>query len=165
MNAVTGRLTIARKVGVTVAVVLALAAAAAGVQALRIHHQDGQWALVHPAAPKRLSFDGHTYKRGHAPRVLSGTVLAHTNVTSIGLELRREYRGRCYAFDGVTTRFVRARCGTGSTFKVSSSGQFSYLLPESLPPGRYVLDIAATDAAGNYTTPARGTSRIVFYVR
>ncbi len=122
----------------------------------------GEYALV----PRLTSLiDGHTYKRGHAPRVLSGTVLAHTNVTSIGLELRREYRGRCYAFDGVTTRFVRARCGTGSTFKVSSSGQFSYLLPESLPPGRYVLDIAATDAAGNYTTPARGTSRIVFYVR
>jgi hypothetical protein len=121
----------------------------------------GQYALV----PKLTSvIDGHTYQRGHAPRVLSGSVLAHTTVTSISLTLRREYRGRCYAFDGVTTRFVRARCGAGSPFKVSSNGLFSYLLPESLPPGRYVLDIAATDAVGNYTRPARGTSRIVFYV-
>jgi hypothetical protein len=122
----------------------------------------GPYALV----PKLTSLiDGHTYKRGHVPRVLSGSVLAHTTVTSISLTLRREYRGRCYAFDGVSTRFVRARCGTGSPFKVSSNGLFSYLLPESLPPGRYVLDIQATDGAGNHTTLARGTSRVVFYVR
>jgi hypothetical protein len=122
----------------------------------------GPYALV----PKLTSLmDGHTYKRGHVPRVLSGSVQAHTTVTSISLTLRREYRGRCYAFDGVSTRFVRARCGTGSPFKVSSNGLFSYLLPESLPPGRYILDIQATDVAGNHTTLARGTSRVVFYVR
>ena len=33
-----------------------------------------------------------------------------------------------------------------------------------LPPGRYVLNLAASDAAGNQTTLARGSSRIVFYV-
>jgi hypothetical protein len=121
----------------------------------------GAYALV----PKLTSLlDGRTYKRGHAPRVLSGSVLAHTAVSSVSLKLRREHRGRCYAFDGVSTRFVRARCGKGSSFKVSSNGVFSYLLPEPLPPGRYVLDIEATDAAGNRTTLARGTSRIVFYV-
>ncbi len=122
----------------------------------------GQYALV----PKLTSLiDGHTYRSGQAPRVLSGSVLAHTTVSSISLTLRREYRGRCYAFNGVSTRFVRARCGTGSPFKVSSNGLFSYLLPSALAPGRYVLDIEATDAAGNRTTLARGTSRIVFYVR
>jgi hypothetical protein len=122
----------------------------------------GPYALV----PKLTSLiEGHTYKRGDAPRVLSGTVLGHTTISSISLVLRREYRGRCYAFDGVTTRFVRTRCGTGSPFKVSSNGQFSYLLPSELAPGRYVLDIDATDAAGNRTVLARGTSRIVFYVR
>jgi hypothetical protein len=109
--------------------------------------------------------DSHTYKRGHAPRVLSGSVLAHTTVSSVSLTLRRSYRGRCYAFNGVSTRFVRARCGTGHPFKVSDNGVFSYLLPSALPPGRYVLDIQATDAAGNRTTLARGTSRVVFYVR
>ena len=35
----------------------------------------------------------------------------------------------------------------------------------ALAPGRYVLDIEATDVAGNHTSLARGTSRIVFYVR
>jgi hypothetical protein len=109
--------------------------------------------------------DGHVYTRAHAPRILSGSVLAHTTVSSISLTLRREYRRRCYAFNGVTTQFARARCGTGKPFKVSANSTFSYLLPSALAPGRYVLDIQATDAAGNRTTLARGTSRIVFYVR
>jgi hypothetical protein len=109
--------------------------------------------------------DGHVYKHGHAPRVLSGSVFAHTTVSSVSLTLRRSYRHRCYSFDGVTTRFVHARCGTGHPFEVSSNGTFSYLLPSALAPGRYVLDIEASDAAGNRTALARGTSRIVFYVR
>jgi hypothetical protein len=122
----------------------------------------GPYALV----PKLTGLiDGHTYTRAHAPRILSGSVLAHTTVSSISLTLRREYRHRCYAFDGLTTRFMRARCGKGKPFNVSGSGTFSYLLPFALPPGRYVLDIQASDAAGNHTTLARGTSRIVFYVR
>lgn len=122
----------------------------------------GPYALV----PRLTSLaDGHTYKHGHAPRVLAGNVLAHTTVSSVSLALRRSYRGRCYAYNGVTTRFVRAHCGTGSPFQVATNGLFSYLLPSALPPGRYVLDIQATDAAGNRTTLARGTSRIVFYVR
>jgi len=109
--------------------------------------------------------EGHVYKHGHAPRVLAGSMLAHTSVSSVELTLRRSYRHHCYAFDGVSTRFVRARCGTGKPFKVSDNGLFSYLLPFALPPGRYVLDIQASDAAGNHTALARGTSRIVFYVR
>jgi hypothetical protein len=109
--------------------------------------------------------DGHVYTRAHAPRILSGSVLAHTTVSSVSLTLRREYRHRCYAFDGRSTRFIRARCGKGKPFNVSSNGTFSYLLPSALAPGRYVLDIQAADTAGNRTTLARGTSRVVFYVR
>lgn len=122
----------------------------------------GPYAVVAKAAGV---VEDHVYTRGEAPKVLSGTVLAHTAVASVSLELRRSYRGRCYAFDGVSTRFVRARCGQGSFFKVANDGVFSYLLPSTLAPGRYVLDIEATDAAGNHTTLARGSSRIVFYVR
>ena len=121
----------------------------------------GPYALV-PQLSAPL--DGHVYTRANAPRVLAGTVLAHTAVASVSLELRREYRGGCYAYDGVSTRFVKARCGDGSFFKVATDGVFSYLLPESLRRGRYVLDVRAIDAAGNRTTLARGTSRIVFHV-
>ncbi len=109
--------------------------------------------------------DGHRYPLGRAPRTLAGNVLAHTGVSTVSLELRRSYRGRCYAYDGVRERFASSRCGQGSFFKVATQASFSYLLPESLPPGRYVLDVQATDSAGNVTTLARGTSRIVFYVR
>ncbi len=109
--------------------------------------------------------DNHHYARGRAPRVLSGTVLAHTGIASVSLQLRRSYKNHCYAYDGVSARFAPARCGHGGFFKVGTQASFSYLLPESLPPGRYVLDVEATDAAGNRTTLARGTSRIVFYVR
>jgi hypothetical protein len=108
--------------------------------------------------------DGHVYSRRHAPRVLTGSVLAHTMVTSVSIELHRSYRGRCYAYDGTRERFTRARCGRGRFFRVSTKPSFSYLLPFSLPAGRYVFDIKAMDAAGNHTTLARGTSRIVFYV-
>jgi hypothetical protein len=109
--------------------------------------------------------DSHVYAQGHGPKVLSGTVLAHTRLTSVSLRLRREFRGRCYAYNGAGERFARARCGQASFFKISTMPSFSYLLPAALAPGRYVLDIEATDAAGNTTALARGTSRIVFFVR
>ncbi len=100
-----------------------------------------------------------------APRLLSGTVAAHTQVSSVELSLRRSDRGRCFAYDGTSERFLRTRCWHGSFFKVSSTPSFSYLLPGALAPGRYVLDLEAIDAAGHRSTLARGSSRIVFYVR
>jgi hypothetical protein len=122
----------------------------------------GPFALVAKATGL---MDGRVYPRAHAPRLLSGSILAHSAVSSVSLELRRRFRGRCYAYDGIAERFRRARCGQGSFFKVSSNGVYSYLLPSALAPGRYVLDVQATDVAGNRTTLARGTSRLVFYVR
>jgi hypothetical protein len=122
----------------------------------------GPFALVAHATGL---IDGHVYSRRLAPRVLAGTIVAHNAVTSVSAELRRSYRGRCAAYDGARGRFLAARCGSGSFFKVASGGTFSYLLPSALAPGRYVLDIKASDAAGNITTLARGSSRLVFYVR
>jgi hypothetical protein len=109
--------------------------------------------------------EGRVYTRAKAPRVLSGTVASHSPVTSVEMRLRRSYRGRCFAYDGTSERFVRARCASGSFFKVSSTPSFSYLLPGALAPGRYVLDLEAVDASGHRSTLARGSSRIVFYVR
>jgi hypothetical protein len=122
----------------------------------------GPYAIV---AKATNLIEKHVYSRKDAPRVLAGTVQAHTAVASVSLRLRREYKGRCYAYDGKREEFGRARCGTGSYFKVSTEPSFSYLLPSALAPGRYVLDIVAADAAGNRTSLARGTSRTVFYVR
>jgi hypothetical protein len=122
----------------------------------------GPYALV---AGVSDVLDGHVYRRGHAPRVLAGTIHSHSAVSLVELQLRRQHRGSCTSYDGTSERFVSARCGQGSFFRASSSAAFSYLLPAALAPGRYVLDIHASDAAGNRTTLARGTSRIVFYVR
>ncbi|MCW2969021.1 MAG: hypothetical protein JWO23_148 [Solirubrobacterales bacterium] len=127
-----------------------------------LNRYTGPYALV--AASNGIG-DGRVYARGHAPKLLSGSILAHNTVSSVSLELRRQYKRRCYAYDGLSERFKAARCGGGRFFKVSSGGLYSYLLPEALRPGRYVLDIQATDVAGNRTTLARGTSRLVFYVR
>lgn len=60
----------ARRVGIAAGFAVIVATGAAGVQALRIHHQDGQWALAHPPAPKRLQFKGHTYERASKPRMI-----------------------------------------------------------------------------------------------
>jgi hypothetical protein len=110
--------------------------------------------------------DGHVYPRGRGPRVLTGTVGTQASVTSISLRLRRTYRGRCWAYSGTGERLERVRCRRGRFFQISSGGDsFSYLLPARLPAGRYVLDIEATDSAGNRTALDRGSSRIVFYVK
>lgn len=123
----------------------------------------GPFALV--AQSTALS-EGHVYRRGHAPRTLTGKVVAHTTVGSVSIALRRSYRGRCAAYDAVRERFASARCGIDDAFKVASgSTSFSYLLPAQLAPGRYVFDIQAVDGAGNHVALARGSSRIVFYVR
>jgi hypothetical protein len=122
----------------------------------------GPFAVV--AKPIGLT-EHRVYAHGHGPRTLAGSVSAHAGLTSVSIELRRAYHGHCSAYDGTSERFSSARCGHGSFFKVSSSSSFSYLLPAALPPGRYVLDIQATDAQGNHTTLARGSTRTVFHVR
>ncbi|MHB8235283.1 MAG: hypothetical protein ACYDHT_11585 [Solirubrobacteraceae bacterium] len=109
--------------------------------------------------------DSHVYTPATAPRLLHGTAVAHTRIASVSLRLRRSYHHHCWAYNGISERFVRTRCGGGSFFKVASTPSFSYLLPGALKRGRYVLDIEATDAAGNRTSLARGSSRLVFYVR
>jgi hypothetical protein len=122
----------------------------------------GPYALV----PSLTSVgEGRLYSRRDAPRLLAGTVLTHSAVSSVSLELRRQYKGRCSTYDGTSDRFVKVRCGSGDLFKASNGGAFSYLLPAALSPGRYVLDVQASDVTGNHTTLARGSSRIVFYVR
>lgn len=123
----------------------------------------GPYALVARASEP---LDSHAYARHAAPRELAGNIIAHSRVTSVSIRLRRTWRGRCWAYDGTQARLVRVRCRVGNFFKLQSpSTAFRYLLPRRLPPGRYVYDIAATDAAGNSAPLDRGSSRIVFYVR
>ena len=127
-----------------------------------------------PAAPYKGTFalvahlasvlDGRHYTLKGAPRLLAGRISSHSSVTSVSLSLRRSYKGRCWAYDGVREAFARSRCGSAKAFKVAGSASFSYLLPGALKPGRYVLDVTGSDVAGNTIALARGTSRVVFYV-
>lgn len=127
------------------------------------HPYTGAFALV---ARSTAFSEGHVYPAGHAPRLLTGSIIAHSSVTSISISLRRSFNGRCAAYDATRERFLKARCGKDSFFKVASGGtSFSYLLPAKLAPGRYVFDIGSTDAAGNHAALARGSTRTVFYVR
>ncbi len=122
----------------------------------------GTFALVADVTTVR---DGEVFRHGQGPRILAGLIHAHSTVASVSFRLRRSYRGRCSSYNGTSERFVRSSCATASAFKAASFGSFSYLLPARLGPGRYVLDVEASDVAGNTLAPARGTSRLVFYVR
>jgi len=109
-----------------------------------------------------------SFARRRAPRTLRGTVVADAGVQQIRLRLTRNDRGRCQTFDGARERFVRlSRCGAtrGRWFAVGDRAQWSYLLPARLGRGRWVLDIEVTDRTGARTVLARGTSRVVFFVR
>jgi hypothetical protein len=86
-------------------------------------------------------------------------------VTKLQLQLTRQFHGRFWYFSGARGRFVRARFGRRVPFSAPVQSQVSYLLPHRLRPGRYVLDAIATDGAGNREPLARGTSRVVFFVR
>jgi hypothetical protein len=114
--------------------------------------------------------DGHVYKLGSAPRLLQGTVSGSAGLQDVKLRLTRMLRhggkAKCSYYEGPSARFRAMRCGAahGRYFSVGAHASVSYLLPFTLAPGRYVLDLEATDAAGNQTKLARGTSRIVFYV-
>src|SRR5262249_20630275 len=122
----------------------------------------GPFALV---AEVTSLLNAHTYRHGHAPRLIAGRITSHSPVTSVSLALRRSFHGRCFAYDGVRGRFARARCGRAPFSQVAKDPSFSSLRPSPLPAGRYVLDVQAGDTAGNTLTLARGTSRLVFHVR
>ena len=108
---------------------------------------------------------GQRFTVARAPRELRVTATDASGVAQVKLRLTRRLNGRCAYLSGRKERFVPAKCGRSFAFKASDRGDFSYLLPERLAPGRYVLDVVAIDRAGNRDELARGRSRIVFTVR
>lgn len=132
-------------------------------------HSSGRFAIAARIGGLR---EGEIFRPGRAPRLLEGTVNVSSGLKDVELRLTRierraAVRHSCAYYDGSTERFRPMRCGAanGRYFSIGSESTFSYLLPSALVPGRYVLDIKATDAAGDTTTLARGSTRIVFYVR
>lgn len=113
--------------------------------------------------------EGKRFAKGHGPRTLAGRVDADASgIEDVRLRLSRTSGKACTRYDGARERFVTTRrCGVKNarTFSVGSTPDFSYLLPGTLPAGRYVLDVIVIDRKGNQTTTyQRGRNRVVFYV-
>jgi hypothetical protein len=111
---------------------------------------------------------GHHFARGHAPRVLRGSVTPDsTGIADVRLRLSRRTIYHCQGFDARLERFRSTRCGAEHApwFSVGTRTRFSYLLPHRLRPGRYVLDVEVIDGAGHRDDhPVLGRNRIVFAV-
>jgi hypothetical protein len=141
----------------------------------------GTGSSTPPSAPSKAGtaiaaeitglIDRHRYSRRHAPRLITGQVTSDAGIKRVELRLTRTARTtsghrRCSYYDGSTGLFHTMRCGAahGRFFSVGNAASFSYLLPFALPRGHYVLDLQATDGAGQRTPLARGSSRVVFDV-
>jgi hypothetical protein len=93
---------------------------------------------------------GKIFSRKRAPRELRGTVSADpSGIKAVRLSILRKRRGRCWAFDGASERFKRHRCGGSRSFRIGDRAEWSYLLPNRLPRGRYTIRVIAIDNAGN----------------
>jgi hypothetical protein len=119
-----------------------------------------------PRALVRGIKDGKRFRHGKGPRVLHGAVGASpAGLRAVRMSLQRKVHGRCRAYNVRRAKFVKHRCGEHPSFKVSSTGDFSYLLPTRLTAGRYDLRFVAVDRAGKRDRVRRGRNRVVFTVR
>jgi hypothetical protein len=110
--------------------------------------------------------NGQRFSRRRAPRTLRGSVAPDpSGLRAVKLSLTRSHRGRCQLYSPTRERFRASRCGRRVNFRIGDDPDWSYLLPSRLGPGRYVLDVVAVDKLGNRDVPARGRSRVVFFVR
>jgi hypothetical protein len=109
--------------------------------------------------------DHQTFAKGKGPRTLKASVSDVSGLAAVKLRLTRRTGGRCFYFSGRRQELERTRCGRGFFFRAGDGPNVSYLLPERLPRGRYVLDLGAVDRAGNRSALARGSTRVVFTVR
>ncbi len=130
---------------------------------------DGRCGTLDRTAPVgRLQIpEGRHYAHGRGPRTLDGTVAADpSGLRTIRLRLTRLEHGRCQVFSPKKAALVDGTCKIDRApwFAVGPPSPFSYLLKQRLPAGRYVLDVEATDNAGNVDRQVAGRSRIVFRV-
>jgi hypothetical protein len=91
---------------------------------------------------------GKRFRARRGPRTLAGHVDVGTSpLLAVKLRLMRRNGRACSYFSGKNERFHRTRqCGRGYAFRAGDSPDFSYLLPERLPKGRYTLEARPVDA-------------------
>jgi len=89
-----------------------------------------------------------TYRRG--PRLLRGRVEAgDARLLNVYMRLRRIARGGCSWYSSGREEFTRGgTCSRSRFIRLGAREEWSYLLPERLERGRYILDVKAIDARG-----------------
>ena len=128
-------------------------------------------AVVDRTAPRARLLsprNGHTYRlRRFSPRFIHVAVVeSGSGVRTVKIRLTRRVGKRCFSFSGTRDRFIGAKCGGGFFFTVSDRSDFTFLLPQRLGRGHYVLDAEAIDKAFNRDAVGeRGRNRSVFDVR
>jgi hypothetical protein len=109
---------------------------------------------------------GREFKRKRAPRLLRGSVDPDpSGLEAVELRLTRRHKGRCWGYSGRRDRFVRTTCGKTWRFNVGDRGDWSYLLPRRLGPGRYKVAVRARDRAMNLDPIDIGRNWVAFRVR
>jgi hypothetical protein len=91
---------------------------------------------------------GETFTPTHAPRLLHG-VARDPDGAAVTLRLTRTVGKACTSFDGKRAAFRRCAKKPAPRFAAGDRARWSYLLPSKLTTGAYVLDVQATDSAGN----------------
>jgi len=140
---------------------VAPAGAAVAVAGVTVDRTKPQARLLSPRT-------GHTYRFAtFSPRLIHVAVAeSGSGVRTVKLRLTRRVGDRCFSYSGRRERFIAGKCGGGFYFTVSSKSDFTYLLPQRLTRGHYVLDALAIDNAFNRDgVRERGRNRSVFDVR
>jgi hypothetical protein len=101
-----------------------------------------------PAIAVKGIRNGQTFAAKDAPRTLHGTATDPSGA-SVRLRLVRSVGSSCSYFDARREAFRRCGSVRAPLFSAGDRSHWSYLLPQRLPAGRYVLGVRATDKAGN----------------
>lgn len=99
--------------------------------------------------PRILSIgieDGARFVARRGPRELSGRIQpGSSNALDVKIRLYRRYRGACDYYSAKRERLRRTACGRAFYQSVAERPQWSYLLPDRLPAGRWLLDVRVLD--------------------
>ncbi|MBX5469629.1 MAG: hypothetical protein IRZ21_06995 [Thermoleophilaceae bacterium] len=101
-----------------------------------------------PTAAIASPRDGARYARG--PRVLRGRASDDVALYGVYFRLRLYAAGGCRWYSGRADRFTRpGHCAHARFVRLGKQASWSYLLPDRLPRGRYVLETKAIDTSFN----------------
>ncbi len=108
----------------------------------------GSTDTVPPLVSVNSVENGETFMAGAGPRLLRGMAVDPEGVT-VSFRLTRKLGGRCAVYHENREAFKPCGRRARPPFAIGDRARWSFLLPSRLGPGSYVLDVWATDGAGN----------------